>query len=302
MFDLLLYIVVVLAWGTTWLAIKFQLGVVAPEVSLVYRFGLAALMVFAWARLRRERLRFAWRDHLAFALMGAFMFSTNFYLFYLAAEGVTTGLLAVIFSTVSILNIFNARIFLGRPFHGRVLLGAACGFAGIATVFWPELAAFDLANAKAAGLLLGLGGALSFSLGNMVSARVQTRGLPIVAGNAWSMAYGTALLCLFALISGSAFNFDPRLPYTASLVYLAVVGSLVAFAAYLTLLGRIGAERAAYATVMFPIIALGLSTLFEGYVWTPGAMIGVALVLFGNILVLAPSRRRAKGAVTEPAE
>ncbi len=299
--DLLLYIVVVLAWGTTWLAIKFQLGVVAPEASLVYRFALAAVLVFLWAMARRERLGFAWRDHLAFAAMGVFMFSTNFYLFYRAAEEVTTGLLAVIFSTVSILNIMNGRLFLGRDLNGRVLLGALCGVAGIATVFWPEVAALESSNARATGLLLGLGGALCFSFGNMVSARVQARGLPIVAGTAWSMLYGTAWLLALALVAGSAFTFDPRLPYTASLLYLVGVGSLVAFGAYLTLLGRIGAERAAYATVLFPIIALGLSTLFEGYVWTLGAAAGVALVLFGNFLVLAPTHRR-RAPAAEPAE
>ncbi len=301
MFDVLLYLVVVLAWGTTWLAIKFQLGVVAPEASLVYRFALAALLVFLWAAWRRERLGYARRDHLAFAAMGVCMFSTNFYAYYLAAEHVTTGLLAVLFSTVSILNIFNGRIFLGRGLNPRVLLGALCGFAGITTVFWPEVAAFGLSDGKTLGLLLGLGGALCFSLGNMVSARVQARGLPIVAGTAWSMLYGTAWLLVLALAAGSVFTFDPRLPYTASLLYLVGVGSLIAFGAYLTLLGRIGAERAAYATVLFPIIALGLSTLFEGYVWTPGAAAGVALVLFGNFLVLAPAKRKI-APVAEPAE
>ena len=294
MFNVSLYLTVVLAWGTTWLAIKFQLGVVEPEVSLVYRFALAALLVFGWAALRRERLRFPWRDHLAFAVMGVCLFSTNFYVFYLAAEDLTSGLLAVLFSTASIINIINARIFLGRPLNGRVVAGALCGFTGIATVFWPELATFDLSNAKALGVLLGICGATCFSLGNMVSVRLQRARLPIVSSNAWGMAYGTGVLVVYALIAESPYTFDPRLPYTASLLYLAVIGSLVAFAAYLTLLGRIGAERAAYATVMFPIVALGLSTIFEGYVWTLGAVVGVALVLFGNLLVLMPGKSAAR--------
>ncbi len=293
MTNVLLYAVTVLVWGSTWLAIKFQLGVVAPEVSLAYRFALAAAIMFCWVGTKGFRLRFGWRDHVCFALTGAFMFSTNFYVFYLAAFDLTTGLLAVIFSTVSIMNIANGALFLGRRVTPRVLVGALCGTMGIAVIFWPELAGFDLDGAGTRGLLLAVGGALCFSLGNMVSARNQARGLPVVSANAWGMAYGTLLLFVFALLSGAAFNFDPAFPYVASLLYLAVFGSVVAFAAYLTLLGRIGAERSAYATVLFPVIALGLSTFFESYLWTPGAVLGVGLVLLGNALALAPVRRRA---------
>lgn len=287
MTNVLLYAVTVLVWGSTWLAIKFQLGVVAPEVSLAYRFALAAAAMFLWVGVKGLGLRFAWRDHLRFALTGAFMFSTNFYLFYLAAFDLTTGLLAVIFSTVSIMNIANGALFLGRRVTLRVLAGALCGVTGIAVIFWPELAGFDLDSAGTRGLLLGVGGALCFSFGNMVSARNQANGLPVVPANAWGMAYGALLLFLFALLSRATFNFDPAFPYVASLLYLAVFGSVVAFAAYLTLLGRIGADRSAYATVLFPVIALGLSTLFEGYVWTAGAAAGVGLVLLGNLLALA---------------
>lgn len=296
MTNFLLYAVTVAVWGTTWLAIKFQLGVVSPEASLVYRFALAALLVFAWALARRYRLRFGPRDHLAFALLGLFMFSTNFYVFYLAAAYLTTGLLALIFSTVSMLNIINGAIFLGRRVTPRVLAGALCGTAGIAVIFWPEIADFDLGSGGTIGLLLSITGALSFSFGNMVSARKQAEGLPVVPANAWGMVYGTLWLLGYSFIADADFTFDSSPLYVGSLLYLAVFGSVVAFAAYLTLLGRIGAARSAYATVLFPVVALGLSTLYEGYVWTLGAGIGVALVLLGNLLVLAPSRRPLAGA------
>ncbi len=288
--NLLLYVATVVIWGTTWIAIKYQLGVVAPEVSIAYRFALAAAILFAWALARGVPLRFGLRDHLVMALLGCLIFSTNFLLFYLATEHLTTGLSAVIFSTSVVMNIVNSALFLGRKVESRVLIGAAFGMGGIATVFWSEIAGFSLGNLASVSLLLALGGTLSFSLGNILSARNQAVKLPLMPSTAFGMAYGAAFMALVALLRGSAFTFDPALPYVISLGYLAVFGSVVAFGCYLLLLGRIGVARAAYATVLFPIIALGISTLFEDFHWTAPALIGVGLILFGNVIVLAKLR------------
>ena len=299
LFNFFLYGTTVVIWGTTWIALKYQVGNVAPELSVAYRFAIAAALVFTWALLSRQRLLFGWRVHLLLVVMGACMFCFNFYFFYRAAAFLTSGLLAVVFSLAVVLNIINGRILFGRRAAPRTLLAAALGMAGIGALFWPEVRSIDLADAGFMGLLLSLAGTLCFSLGNMASARAQTQGLPVVSCNAWGMAYGAVIMFALALVSGTPFTFDSGLPYVSSLLYLAVFGSVFAFGAYLTLLGRIGADRAAYATVLFPLVALAISTVVEDYVWTPIALVGVVLVLAGNLLVLLPARRGKPQVATE---
>jgi drug/metabolite transporter (DMT)-like permease len=290
MTDGLLYLAVVVIWGTTWIMIKFQIGVVPPEVSVAYRFAIAALLMFAWVALRRLPLRFSPRDHLFIALQGALIFCTNFVLFYLAAVSLATGLLAVVFSTASIMTLLVMAALKRRRPSAQTAVGALLGISGIALVFWPEIAAFTLGSGAGLGLLLSLGGTLSFSLGGLVAARNQAAGLSVRGSTAWAMAYGTVLLSLFVLVRGANFTFDPAFAYVGSLIYLAVFGSVIAFACYFALLARIGPERSAYATVLFPIVALTISTLFEDYQWRATALVGVALILAGNLLVLARPR------------
>jgi len=285
-----LYFGVVLVWGTTWIMISFQIGVVPPEASVAYRFAIAAALMFAWAGLRGLPLRFRARDHLFIALQGALIFSTNFVLFYLAALDLATGLLAVVFSTASILTMLFSALRRRRAPPARALGGAALGSCGIALVFWPEIAAFSLSSGAGLGLVLSLGGTVSFSLGGLVAARNQMAGLSVRGTTAWAMTYGTVLLSLFVVARGASFTFEPTFAYVGSLLFLAVFGSVVAFACYFALLARIGPERSAYATVLFPVVALVISTLFEGYQWTAMALLGVALTLAGNLVVLVRPR------------
>jgi len=294
-----LYAATVLIWGTTWYAITFQLGTVALEVSVAYRFALAAGALFAWCRWRGLPLRFAPADHLRMALLGALLFSTNYLLFYRVTQSLTSGLVAVIFATIMPMNIVNAALLLRRPPSADVLAGAALGLAGLVLVFWPEVHA-TLARAEEvlAAVALGLLATYLVSLGNMVSASIQRRGLPVLQSNAWGMAYGAALMGLWALASGAHLGFDPRAGYVLSLGYLALFGSVLAFGCYLTLLGRIGPERAAYAMVLFPLVALALSSALEGYRWTPVSAAGVVTVLAGNLLIVSrPLRAALRAAV-----
>ncbi len=291
----LLYAVIVAIWGSSWIGITYQLGVVAPELSIAYRFLLAAGMLVAFCAVTRRRLRFGPRDHLFFATQGLTLFSLNYLLFYVAAGYVTSGLLAVAFATITVMNMANGALFFRTPVDGRVVVGAMAGIAGLACVYWPEIVGIELSHAALIGLGLSLAATYSASLGNMVSVRHKARAIPVIESNAIGMAYGAAFALLFALARGAPLTFDTGWGYVVSLVYLALFASVIGFGAYLTLLQKIGADRAAYSSVLFPLVALGLSTWLEGYRWTPLAAVGVALVLAGNLIVLRRRRPAPAG-------
>ncbi len=290
--NLTLYLLTVLIWGTTWIAIKLQLGVVAIPVSIFYRFALAALIMMAALALLRKLQKLDLRGHLLCLGQGLFLFCLNFLCFYAATQWIPSGLVSVVFSAATIWNAVNARLWFGTPIAPRVMLGGACGLAGLLLLFWPELAS----HAAEAGMLKGLGlallGTLCFSTGNMLSAAQQRAGIRPLTGNAYSMTYGALILLAGTLAAGVPFAFDPSPTYVGALLFLAVPGSIVGFTAYLTLVGRMGPARAAYCTVLFPVVALTISTFVEGYRWTPQALAGLALVMLGNVLVFARWRAR----------
>lgn len=293
MINAILFLVVTLVWGSTWIMYKFQLGVVPPEVSLVYRFVLVAGLMFIWALLRGQRIRFSLQEHLLMALQGGLLFSINFLFVYNSAFYLSTGLIAVIFSTASIMTLlFSALLLKTRP-PFQVLLGAGLGAMGIVAIFWPELERFSLGSGAGLGLILA--GTACFAVGSMVSARSQAAGLSMQASMPWCALYGSILLLCYMLATGKNFNFDPRIPYVASSLFLIIFSTLVGFYAYFRLLGRTSPERASYVTVLLPLVALSLSTMFEGYEWTGLAFLGVVLILAGNVLVMKRPRAGATG-------
>ena len=281
--EFLLYCVVVFGWSTSWLPLKWQLGVVAPEVSLFWRFLIAATLMFIISFSLRQSLKFDWRTHLHTALLGLFIFSTNFAFFYHGGKGVASGLLAVVFSSASLVNVVMISV-LGRSRpHFTHLLAAGVGLTGVVCLFWREL---ELSDTALTSLGLCLIGTLFFCTGNMVSAACQKRGIPLFASISWGMFYGACFLALFSLISHHEFIIEPTAKYVLGLVWLAVVSSVMTFAAYLALIGRIGASRAGYATVIFPVFALLISTMFESFTWSGLAFFGLALVICGNVIML----------------
>jgi drug/metabolite transporter (DMT)-like permease len=284
------YLLTSLIWGSTWLVITFQLGVVAPEASIVYRFALASLLLMVYARARRLPMRFTGRQHAFMALQGTFLFSLNYILVYLAEQHLTSGLVAIVFSMLILSNVVLGAIFLRNPIRPRVVLGGVIGVAGLALVFLPELGGLARAGGWRLGLLLSVAAVLSASVGNIFSARNQRAGLPVVQTNAYGMAYGALVTLIVAVGRGVAFTFDPSAGYILSLLYLVVFGSVIAFGTYLTLIGRMGVDRAAYIGVIFPLVALLLSIVFEGLGLGALGLAGVALVAAGNVLVL--HRRR----------
>ena len=192
----------------------------------------------------------------------------------------------MIFSTASIFNLFLGLILFGQRPNLLALIAGITGFAGIALMFLPKFAGAEFNTQAAIGLAMCIAGTLSFCFGNMLSADTQRRGIAVVPATAWGMFYGMVFLGLFSAIRGESFAVEWSVSYFGGLVYLAVVASVIAFASYLTLLGRIGSARAGYATVMFPVVALTLSTIFEGYQWTPVAALGLGCVLAGNLMML----------------
>ena len=294
-----LYSLTVLIWGSSWLAIHFQIGVVPPEIAIVYRFVLASTLLVVWCLARGISLRIASRHHPYLALLGLSLFSLNYLLFYYAAFGLATGLLAVIFSTMTVMNIFNSALFLKHRIQKKTIVAVLFGLTGMGLVFWPEIATSRAQAAEAIGM--SLIATYLASIGNIVSARNQKHGISVASANAIGMAYGVLFLFVFSILSGTPFVIDTDIRFIGSLLFLALFASAIAFGCYLTLVGRIGPENAAYATVLFPIVALALSTWFESYVWQGRTLVGVSLVLIGNVVVLArPSTvARLKGLVSK---
>ena len=286
MSNLQLFVACVAIWGSTWLAITFQLGRVAPEASVFYRFLLGSLVLFAFCLARRLPLRFSAREHLWIALFGALMFCVSYIFVYYAEEHVVSGLVAVGYSASPLLGLVGMRLVFGTPMTGRLMAGSILGIVGITLVFWPEFAKMQTDRDTALGALYTAVAVIVSAMGAMAAHRNNDARLPMWQTMAWGMLYGSLLALAIALAGGKGLAFEATPAYVASLLYLAVLGSVLAFGAYLTLLKRIGVARSGYIGVMVPIVALLISAAFEGFRWHPLTGIGIAISVAGNVLVL----------------
>lgn len=282
-YDYFLYALVVFGWSTSWLALKWQLGVVPPEISVFWRFILAAALMFGITALARQDLWIAWRHHWRLMGMGLCLFSGNFTLFYYGGLNSTSGLLAVIFSTASLINIFLLAVLFREPPKAMMIMAAILGFSGVGLIYAPELAS---GNTPISSLLICLVGTILFCCGNMLSGRAQSAGIPLMAANCWGMVYGVLILGGVSLLRGHEFTIEWTATYLGGMLWLSLISSVLAFTAYLALLGRIGSGKAGYATVLFPVGALLISTVAEDYQWTILAMGGLVLVMVGNIIMV----------------
>ena len=286
MSNLQLFIAAVAIWGSTWLAITFQLGRVAPEASVFYRFLLASVIVFAYCLARRLPLRYSLREHLWIALLGVLMFSVSYIFVYYAEQHVVSGLVAVGYSASPMLGLIGMRVFFGTPMTRLLVLGSILGMVGIALVFWPEFAKLQGDRETALGAMHTVIAVVVSAFGAIVAQRNQRAQLPLWQSMAWGMLYGSLFSLAVTLAAGEKLEFEATMPYVLSLVYLAVLGSILAFAAYLTLLHRVGAARAGYIGVMVPIVALVISALFEKFQWHALTWLGIAVSVAGNVIVL----------------
>jgi drug/metabolite transporter (DMT)-like permease len=282
----------VLIWGSTWIGIKYQLGVVDPMASVGHRFALSAVLIFLFLLLRRTPLKYPLRDHGLMLCQGLCLFCVNYYFVYHAELVLTSGLVAVVFSNIMIMNIFNGALFLGAPIKPRVLLGGILGVLGMIAVFWQELNALSLSDSNFVALLFCLAGTLSASLGNILAHPMRQRQIPVLVCNGYGMAYGAAAMYVAALLMGVEIKLEYTTAYLGSLVYLSVFGSILAFWAYITLIARMGADRAGYSNLVYPLVALMISTLLEDYTWSLGAVLGLGLVIFGNWIVMRSERSK----------
>jgi drug/metabolite transporter (DMT)-like permease len=280
----------VLIWGTTWLAIIYQLGIVPPEVSVGWRFLLASALLFAWCLWRRLPLAFDRRMHAALFTQGLWMFCISYILVYHAEQHIVSGLVAVGYSASPLLNMLGAWIAFRTPMTRRVLAGGALGVIGICLVFASEFGELGTDRATLLGVTFTVLSVLASTGGSIAALWTQRLKLPVWQNMAWSMAYGGGAALLYAALVGKPLTFVWSAAYVGSLVYLAVFGSVFAFAGYLTLMARIGAARAGYIGVMVPILALLISSVFESFQWGALTVLGAVVSLIGNVIILKRSR------------
>ena len=281
-----LFAIPALIWGSTWIIITFQLGKIDPLISVIYRFGLAGIFMLFFSWLKRLNLIFSVRDHFFMAIQGFFLFGLNYWLAYQAELYIPSGLLAVAFSTLVFMNIGFGSLLLHRPVNSKVAWAALAGLTGTILIFRSQLIILDMNSETIKGTLLAFGSVMLASIGNITSAYNQESKIPVIQANAFGMLYGCLFMSILALILGREFAFDASLPYITSLIYLTIFGSVIAFAGYLTLIGRIGADKAAYTLVVIPIIAIIISVIFEDYQITPSVVFGMSLIIVGNVIAL----------------
>jgi drug/metabolite transporter (DMT)-like permease len=289
--NLLLYAITILIWGSSWLAIKLQLGYVDPMVSVAYRFLLASGISWLYCRYSGRLMRFSLLDHGFMFLQGASLFCLNYLLFYICELTLISGLVALIFSTIVVMNMLNGILFLKNRFELRMGVGACLGLIGVVLVFLPEITDFETGSENLMAAALAVLATFLASVGNIVSVRNQRHGVPVIEANTFGMTYGALIMLALSLVTGQEFSFEMTASYIGSLLFLSVFATIIAFLSYLTLLGRVGVERGAYASLIFPLVALGISTIVEGYQWSAYAGMGIPLILTGNLLILKRGRR-----------
>lgn len=284
--GLIAFAITTLVWGSTWLAIKDQLGAVPPEWSVTWRFALAGLGMFALAVLRGESLRLG-REQLGLVLaVGFFQFFLNFQMVYQAERHLTSGLVAVLFALLIVPNAVLGRVVLGNRISLRFAAGSLIAIAGIALLILHEYRSAPTSGSVLLGLALTSGSIMSASIANVLQAGERARGIGILALLAWAMLVGTLTDAAWAWIMTGPPMIDLSPRYLLGVGYLGLIGSVLTFPLYAILLRDWGPGRAAYNGVLIPVVAMTLSTLFEGYQWTALAACGAVLAVAGLVVAL----------------
>lgn len=284
--DLASIAVCSLIWGTTWFAITLQLGKVDATWSIIYRFSIAALAMFAWLALTRRRIALTRAQHVAAFFQGLFTFALDYAMVYAAEQRVPSGVVAITFAALSLCTLILFRLLLGRRASRLAWIGATLGVIGVGFLFAEQLAGAQLAHRAALGLGFAVIGMLTAAIGNYFAWRQEEAKGEVIPSTAWAMTYGVGLLILWALVSGAPIGFDPSPRYVLSLLYLAVFGSVVAFLIYYALARRRSYALASYISALTPPTAMLASAVFEHVHWGPLALVGLAVVLAGQVLLI----------------
>jgi drug/metabolite transporter (DMT)-like permease len=288
--DLTAIAICTLAWGTTWYVITFQLGSVDPVVSLTYRFALATALLFGWCGLRGVPLRLDFPQHTAACGIGFFTFGIDYTFIYLAEARISSAVVAVMFATLALVNLAVFRVVFRQRAPLRVWVAACLGAAGVAILSWSEIVTAHLDARARAGFAMACIAIVSAAFGNVFARRGEAAGASVAALTCWAMVYGALILALYALAMHRPWLFEPNLRYIASLAYLALVGSVVAFLFYYGLARRRGYAAASYVTALTPVVAMSVSSVFEGKRWSVAALAGFVLVLIGQWMLLRARR------------
>lgn len=286
MSNTLLYILTVLIWGTTWFSIKLQIPHAPPEISIFYRFILASLILVGWCGVRKISLKFRLVDHVYLLLLGISMCSIHHIFIYSASTYVASGVVAVIFSTVSFFNIFYNYLFYGAVPRWNVLCGVLMGILGLGIFFAPDFMDINIQNKTIQGIFFAGIGSMIFSFASVVTKRNQRENIQTLPAVTMASIYGACIMLAYMLIKKVPFVFPESAVYWSAVLYLTIFGSIVAFLCYLKLVRNVGAAMAGYAAILFPPVALFLSSLFENYQWHALHFLGLFLVLVGNVFVL----------------
>jgi drug/metabolite transporter (DMT)-like permease len=285
-----LFVIAAAIWSTTWHAILYQLAHATPELGVALRFALAALVALAVALWRGDRLRCSAREHRWLALQGVFMYSLSYLAVYHAESHVPSGLVAVGYSASPLVNGIGAWLLWRTPIGPRFVAGGVLCVAGVTLIFWPEFARAAAQGDAARGALFTVAAVLLSAVGSLAASRNTVRQLPFWPALGWGMVYGAALSSVVAWASGASFTWPAPPSWWLSLAYLSVAGSVIAFACFLVLQQRVGPGAASTLGVMTPVIALGVSALFEGFQPVPQTWFGAALAVAGNVLILRRAR------------
>ena len=272
-------------WGTTWFAITFQLGTVDPTASIVWRFGLASLILFAICIATRRPVALTRAQHLAAAGQGMFAFALSYTFVYTAEGLITSGVVAVAFASMALMNLILFRLVEKQTAARTVWIGAGLGALGVAVLSGGELFGARLGPAAGVGIVLAVSAAAVSTIANWFAWRGQQAGSQVIPATAWAMAYGAGLVTVFGLVTGVRFTIAVTPAYLGSLLYLSVFGSVVAFVIYFTVARARGYTLASYIGALTPPIALTVSVLFEGarFGWT--ALVGIGLVIAGQVML-----------------
>ncbi|TGX53459.1 EamA family transporter [Sphingomonas gei] len=285
------FLVVTFVWGSTWIVIRDQLSVVPASWSVAYRFAVAGVVILGWALIRRDSLRLDARGWGFAAALGFAQFVLNFNFVYRAEQHITSGVVAIVYALLLVPNAILARIFLGQLMGRQLLIGSAVAMAGVALLFLHEARLSDAGpDAALIGIGIALLGVLSASIANVMQATKTARAYPMATTLGWSMLIGAAIDAAFAWVTTGPPVIEMRWSYVAGTLYLGVFGSALAFTIYFQLIRTIGPAKAAYTSVLIPVIAMLLSTIFEGYRWSLLAVAGAALVMIGLVLALKARR------------